>query len=160
MKKELEEKTSKLEIELQEKAKLAEEYSNRLKYLQADFDNYRKKFDKEKDDIRRLANEDLIKEFLPIIDEFEIALNEIENGRDKIGLGLLYKKLLKTLENHGLKHIDALGKKFDPNFHEILLKEMSDKEDGIILEELQKGYLLKSKVIRPSKVKIAENIKN
>jgi len=128
--------------------------------LQADFDNYRKKFDKEKDDIRRLANEDLIKEFLPIIDEFEIALNEIENGRDKIGLGLLYKKLLKTLENHGLKHIDALGKKFDPNFHEILLKEMSDKEDGIILEELQKGYLLKSKVIRPSKVKIAENIKN
>ena len=131
-----------------------------MKYLQADFDNYRKKFDKEKDDIRRLANEDLIKEFLPIIDEFEIALNEIENGRDKIGLGLLYKKLLKTLENHGLKHIDALGKKFDPNFHEILLKEMSDKEDGIILEELQKGYLLKSKVIRPSKVKIAENIKN
>lgn len=128
--------------------------------MQADFDNYRKKFDKEKDDIRRLANEDLIKEFLPIIDEFEIALNEIENGRDKIGLGLLYKKLLKTLENHGLKHIDALGKKFDPNFHEILLKEMSDKEDGIILEELQKGYLLKSKVIRPSKVKIAENIKN
>ncbi len=131
-----------------------------MKYLQADFDNYRKKFDKEKDDIRRLANEDLIKEFLPVIDEFEMALNEIEDEKDKMGLGLLYKKFLKTLENYGLKHIDALGKKFDPNFHEILLKEMSDKEDGIILEELQKGYTLKSKVIRPSKVKIAENIKN
>ena len=139
---------------LEEKAQLAEERLNQLKYLQADFDNYRKSFDKEKDNIIKLANENLMKDFLPLIDDFEKAL---QSSHDKHGLSLLYKKFLKVLESHGLKQIDALGEKFDPFYHEALLKEKSDKEEGIVLEEIQKGFMLKTKVIRHSKVKVSEN---
>lgn len=159
-KKELVEKIAKLEKELVEHKKLAEEHLNRLKYLQADFDNYRKNFEKEKEHIIALANEGLIKEFLAIIDDFEIALKAIENEKNRQGIELIHKNFSKILEKHGLKKIDAVGKKFDPFLHEVLLKEKSGKEEGTILEELQKGYLLKSKVIRPTKVKIAENEKN
>lgn len=147
----------KFQKELKEQTKLAEERLNRLKYLQADFDNYRKKFDKEKEEIIRLANENLIKELIIILDDFEQALKLIENEKNKEGLELLHKKFFKILEDNGLKQIEALGKKFDPNFHEVLMKEISGAEEGIILEEIQRGFMLQSKVIRPSKVKIAEN---
>src|SRR3989338_3047585 len=119
------------ETELIENSKLAEERLNQLKYLQADFDNYRKNFEKEKESIIRLANEGLVKDFLPLLDDFEKAM-QVE--KDKQGLTLLYKKLLKILEAYGLKPIDSLGKKFDPFYNEVLLKEKSDKEEGTILE--------------------------
>jgi len=156
-KKELAEKIERVQKELEEKTKLAEERLNQLKYLQADFDNYRKFFEKEKEKIIELANENLIKEFLVINDDFEKALRSIENEKNKKGLELLHKNFLKILENHGVKKIDALGKIFNPYYHEALLREKSDKEDGIILEEIQPGYMLKSKIIRHSKVKVADN---
>lgn len=156
-KKELQEKVERLQKELEEKTKLAEERLNQLKYLQADFDNYRKNFEKEKEKIIDLANESLIKELLVIIDDFERALQLVENEKNKEGLIMIHKNFFKILENHGLKKINALGKKFDPYYHEVLLKEKSDKEDGAILEEIQPGYMLKSKVIRHSKVKVADN---
>src|SRR3989338_9019463 len=109
-----------LQKELDEKTMLAEERLNQLKYLQADFDNYRKNFDKEKETIIKLANENLVKDFLPLMDDFEKAL---ESSPDKQGLSLLYKKFLKVLEAHGLRPIDSIGKKFDPFYHEALLKE-------------------------------------
>ncbi|MBI2676241.1 MAG: nucleotide exchange factor GrpE [Candidatus Aenigmarchaeota archaeon] len=146
-----------LQKELEEKAKIAEDRLNQIKYLQADFDNYRKNFEKEKENIIRLANESLIKDLLVIIDEFEIALGRLENERDKAGLNMVYKKLSGILERNGLKQIEAVGKKFDPHLHEAVNKEISDKGEGFILEEYQKGYMLNSKVIRPSRVKIAEN---
>ena len=133
------------------------EYLNQLKYLQADFENYRKNFEKERGKIIELANENLIKELLIIIDDFERALNSIENEKNKEGLIMLHKNFFKVLETYGLKKIEAMGKKFDPYHHEALLKEKSDKEDGIILEEIQPGYMLKSKIIRHSKVKVADN---
>ncbi len=154
---ELEERTAGLRKELEEQARLAEERLNQLKYLQADFDNYRKNFEKEKENIIRLANEGLIKDLLVILDEFGIALFEMENERDKSGLDMIYKKLSDILERNGLKQIEAVGKKFDPHLHEAVNKEISDKGEGLILEEYQKGYMLKSKVIRPSRVKIAES---
>ena len=83
--------------ELEEKARLAEEYLNHLKYLQADFDNYRKQFDKEKESIIKLANENLIKELIIILDDFEQALKQIENEKNKEGLILLHKKFFKIL---------------------------------------------------------------
>ncbi len=147
-----------LENEIKETKILAEERLNQLKYLQADFDNYRKKFDKEKEDIIKLANENLIKELLVVVDDFERSLIQIQDEEIKNGLLLIYKNLIKILEKHGLKKIESIGKKFDPNYHEVLMKENSDKEDGMILEELTKGFILKSKVIRPSQVKIAEKI--
>jgi len=150
-------KESELRKELEEKTKLAEERLNKLKYLQADFENYKKSFEKEKKDIIKLANEGLVKDLLTIIDELEKALPSIENEKNKDGLNLLYRKLIKTLESHGLKEIEAVGKKFDPYYHEALLRENSDKAEGTILEELQKGYILKGKVIRHTKVKISGN---
>ncbi len=145
-----------LKKELEEKTKLAEDRLNQLRYLQADFDNYRKNFDKEKGCIIRLANESLIKELLVVVDDLERALSLIE--KDKEGLVMLQKNLIKILENHGLKGIESLGKRFDPYFHEVLSKEDSDLEEDIVLEEFQKGFMLNSKVIRPSKVKISEKV--
>ena len=144
-----------LRKELEEQKKLAEDRLNKLKYLHADFDNYRKKFEKEKENIIDLANENIIKEMLTVIDDFERSLNEIKEEKTKKGLELVFKNLLKILEKNGLKRIEALGKQFDPNFHEALVKEKSNKE-GEVLEEFQKGFMLKSKLIRPSRVKIAE----
>lgn len=157
-KKQLQVTIEKLRTELEERTELADERLNQLKYLQADFDNYRKKFEKERQDIIELANENLVKELLMIIDDFERALLLVENEKNKEGLILLHKNFFKILEKHGLKKIDALGKKFDSNFHEVLCKEVSGEENDTILEEMQKGFMLKSKVIRPSKVKIAEKV--
>lgn len=152
------EKINKLEKELSVQKNLTEECLNRLKYLQADFDNYRKNFEKEKEHIINLANEALVKELLVIVDEFEHALKTMKEESDRKGVELIQKNFLKILERYGLKKIECVGKKFDPFLHEVLLKEKSDKDDGIVLEEIQKGYMLKSKVIRPSKVKVSEKI--
>jgi len=156
-KKELQENIDALRKELEERGKLAEDRLNQLKYLQADFDNYRKNFERERENIVRLANEGLIIDLLVVVDDFERALSIMKNGKDKDGVKMVYSNLIKILENQGLRPIETAGKKFDPNFHEVLCKEVCDKDDGFILEELQKGFMLKSKVIRPSKVKIVEN---
>ncbi len=140
---------------LNEKTKLAETYLEQLKYLQADFDNYKKKLMNEREEFVSQANENLIKELLGVLDDFERSLVLIKNEDDLRGVELVYKNFLKILESFGLKKIEAEGKKFDPYYHEILLKEKSDKEEGVILEEFQKGYLLNGKVIRHSKVKVS-----
>ncbi|MGC8817253.1 MAG: nucleotide exchange factor GrpE [Candidatus Hadarchaeum sp.] len=151
----LQEKLIELQREMEEKAKLAEERLNQLKYLQADFENYRKSLDREREQIIELANEGLIKDLLVVLDDFERALGSMKEGKDKEGLRMLYKNFFKILEQRGLRPIEALGKKFDPYYHEAVLREKSDQEEGTVLEELQKGYMLKSKVIRHSKVKVA-----
>ena len=144
--------------ELDEQTRLAEERLNQLKYLRADFDNYRKWQAKEKDGIVALANERLIHDLLVILDEFELALPAIEDEKNKKGMQMLYKKLVKILADYGLEPIECIGKKFDPNFHEALCRERCGEKTYTILEDLGKGYRLKSRVIRPSKVKIAEQI--
>ncbi|RLJ02625.1 MAG: nucleotide exchange factor GrpE [Candidatus Aenigmatarchaeota archaeon] len=154
-KKELELENKELKKELSEKTKLAETYLDQLKYLQADFDNYKKIVLRERENFVKQANENLIKELLTILDEFERSFVLIKNKDDLRGLELIYKNFLKILEKFGLKKIEAVGKKFDPYYHEVLLKEKSDKDEGIILEEFQSGYLLNGKVIRHSKVKIS-----
>jgi molecular chaperone GrpE len=147
-----------LKKELDEQTRLAEERLDQLKYLQADFDNFRKWHAKEKDMITTLANERLIQDLLVILDDFERALPAIEQEKNKEGMRMVYKKLVKILSDYGLEPIECIGKKFDPNIHEALCKEQCGKETGMVLEDLGKGYRLKSKVIRPSKVKIAEQV--
>ncbi|KUO40230.1 MAG: molecular chaperone GrpE [Candidatus Hadarchaeum yellowstonense] len=153
----LQERLVELQREMEEKTRLAEERLNQLKYLQADFENYRKSLDREKEMIIELANENLVKDLLVILDDFERALQGMEEGKSKEGLAMLYRNFLRVLEKHGLKPIEAVGKKFDPYYHEAVLREKSEQEEGTILEELQRGYMFKSKVIRHSKVKVAEN---
>ncbi len=158
--KKLESSIDSLKKQLEDAKTLAEERLSKLKYLQADFDNYRKQFEKEKEQIIKLANESLIKELLVILDDFESSIKLSENEENKEGIKLLHKKFFNILEKHGLKKIESLGKKLDPNFHEVLYKELSEHDDDNILEEIQKGYILSSKVIRASKVKISGRIKN
>lgn len=145
-----------LKKELEEKTREAEERLEQSKYLQADFDNFRKWHAKEKDVITTLANERLIHDLLVILDDFERALPALEQEKNKEGMQMVYKKLIKILSAYGLEPIECVGKKFDPNSHEALCKEQCGEETGTILEDLGKGYRLKSRVIRPSKVKIAE----
>jgi len=147
-----------LKKELGEQTRLAEERLNQLMYLQADFDNFRKWCALEKEKITALANERLIHDLLVILDDFERALPALEQEKNTEGMQMVYKKLIKILSDYGLEPIECLGKKFDPHYHEALCREQCGKETGTVLEDLGKGYRLKSKVIRPSKVKIAEQL--
>jgi len=141
----------------EEKKDEKKELIDTLQRLQAEFENYKKRVDKENCELIRCANEDLIIKILPIIDNFELALKSCRAKDDFYkGMELIYSQLMDTLHSQGLKHIECIGKKFDPYYHEALLVEESDKEENIIIEELQKGYLLNDKVIRHSKVKIAK----
>lgn len=147
--------TKSLQEALTEQKRSTDELLSRLKYLQADFDNYRKKFDREKDMIIALAEERLVVDLLTTIDDLERMLQISKDTVQREGIILLYKNFMKVLENHGLKRIESAGKKFDPHYHEAYCMEVCDCENDIILEEFQPGYMLKTKVIRPAKVKVA-----
>lgn len=136
----LTEEIERLKKDLDEKTDLAEERLNRLKYLQADFDNYRKWSEKEKGAIIALANEDLIKDLLVILDDFERALPSLEKEKNKEGVLMIQKKLLKILAGYGLHPIDCVGKKFDPNFHDVLCREQCTREPDTVVNEIGKGY--------------------
>lgn len=136
--------------EQKKEASKEEELTNSLQRLQAEFENFQKRTEKEKLQIKQTANEDLISNLLPIIDNFELSL---KHNKD-IGVKLIYDELMKTLQDQGLKKIET-NIPFDPKFHEALLQE-NGKEDNKILEELQKGYTLKGKLLRASKVKISK----
>ena len=151
------EEIARLQTELDEARRLADERLTRLQYLQADFDNYRKSLEREREQVIQLAGESLVRDLLPVLDDLERALPSLDQEKNRDGFQLLSRKLHKILENHGLRSIESHGKRFDPNFHEAIARGESAEEDGTILEEYQKGYLLRSKVIRPSKVKIAEH---
>jgi len=125
--------------------------------IRADFENYRKQLEKEKEDFMRWANKDVLLDLLDVADNFERAIPELrkKDPQGAQGMELIYQQLMRSLEKHGLSKIDALGKKFDTCFHEAFLQEETDGPEGIVLEELQKGYALNDKVLRHSKVKVS-----
>jgi molecular chaperone GrpE len=151
---------SDLKKELEEKNKQIEEYQTRIKYLQADFENYEKRVAREKEELSRTAREPLILKLLDIYENLERAVNNGHRCRKKDlleGVKLTYKQLKELLREEGVTEIKAVGEKFDPFLHEAVMKESRDDcEDGVILEEYQRGYMLKDRVIRYSKVKVAE----
>ena len=140
---------------LEDEKKKSKVYLNQYKYLKADFENYRKMMEKDKLNVVQYANQKLILELLTVIDDIENAINKTKNN-EQIGLKIILDNLTKILESNGLKLIECIGKKFDPYCHEVLIKEKSNEEDEIIIEEIQKGYMFNNKVIRHSKVKISE----
>jgi molecular chaperone GrpE len=148
-----------LKRELENQTRIAEDRLNRLKYLQADFDNFRKWSEKEKLSIITMANENLIKDLLVILDDFDQALPSLRLEQNREGMLMVQKKMVKILKEYGLNPIECVGKKFDPNFHEVICREQCNELQNTILEDIGRGYQLKSKVIRPSKVKIAEQIR-
>ena len=143
---------------MKKKDQKTEELTNLLKKIQADFENYKKRTEKEKQDFASYGSAALIEKILPILDAFELALKNTSKSQEFVkGVELIYSQLWETLEKEGLTKINALNQKFDPYLHEALMQESSDKEDGTILEELQKGYKFKDAVLRHTKVKISKN---
>ncbi|MGC9310605.1 MAG: nucleotide exchange factor GrpE [Candidatus Aenigmatarchaeota archaeon] len=151
----LEDKINTLEGELKNSKALADERLKRLKYLQAEFDNYKKWSDKERAAFAKSAAQKLIKDLLPFLDEFEKAATLVKDEGAKKGIELAGKNLMKTLKSHGLERIEALGKPFDPYLHEAVLKKPSDKEEDEIIEVIQRGWKLNGEVIRHSKVVVS-----
>jgi molecular chaperone GrpE len=146
---------------LEDKAKKSDEYYDRILRLQADFDNYKKRQDKEKIEFVKYANEEIMAEILNIIDDFERA---VEAGKTKHdfdvlykGIEMIHKDFKEFLKQKGLKEIEAEGKPFNPHEHEAMMQEETDKHpEDYVVEEFQKGYTFNGRVIRPSKVKVAK----
>lgn len=143
----------------EEKAVDPEEEALNERYLRlmADFQNFKRRTEKEKGDIYAFANEKIIGELLNVIDNFERALaaGDAEDNFYK-GMEMILKQLLGVIEKAGASEIKALGEDFDPNFHNaIMMEDSSEYESGKVTEVLQKGYVLNNRVIRPSMVKVA-----
>lgn len=127
-----------------------------LQRLQAEFENYKKRTEKEKSEFVKFSNSNLISKLLPILDNFELALKNKHKKDDFIqGTEMIYNEFIQILKEIGLEKIQAQNQKFDPYLHEALLQEKSNK-DNIVLEELQTGYKLNDKVLRHTKVKISK----
>jgi molecular chaperone GrpE len=154
-------RTSKTQTELKKLNKEIADLKDQLLRKVAEFDNYRKRTEREFYDRMLNANERLITELLPIMDDFERSLahaSEAPNPQALIeGFELIYKKLSTIFEKEGLKTIEATGKEFDPDQHDALMQmDSEDHESGTIIEEHLKGYKLNDKVIRHSQVLVAK----
>ena len=154
-------KLKELMAELEKEKAKSEDYLRRLQYLQADFENYRKRVEKEMSDNRQFGNQRLLSDLILVNDELELALREAEESRESPtiveGVGMVYKRLQSIMSKEGVEKIHSLGSKFNPDLHDAALRVVSDKEEGTIVEEIRQGYTLKGKVLRPSIVKVAEN---
>jgi molecular chaperone GrpE len=140
-----------------------EEAIVRLQRVQADFINYKRRSEQEREGQARFATMVLVKELLPILDNFDRALatmpEEVKSLPWTEGLLLVDRQLRATLEKQGLKPIEAVGTRFDPTLHEAIIQEESaDHADDEVIAELQRGYMLHDKVVRPTLVKVAKNV--
>jgi molecular chaperone GrpE len=152
--------TEKLKRELENEKKRAEDYLTRLKYVQADFENLKKRTDKQLAEVKDYCTEPLIIELLEVADELEMAVKVGRNSKSAEnvtqGVEMTLKKLKKIFENERVSPIECIGKPFDPSKHNAVAKiERNDVEECTVIEEVRKGYVMKEKVIRPSIVKVA-----
>lgn len=148
---------------LEENLKKIKELEEEVLKAKADNINYRKRKDEEVSKMLEYANEDIVKDILPSVDNFERAINlDDENLDDELskflaGFKMIYCHLVEVLEKYDVKSIDDKGKAFDPKFHQAVLTEkVEGMEPGMVVEVMQKGYMLKDKVIRPAMVKVSE----
>ena len=139
-----------------------EELQDKYLRLAAEYDNYRKRTLREKTELIQTAGESLLKDILPLVDDFDRGIEVASNAEDmdsvRTGIGLIYSKLKEFLTNNGIKEIDAMNEPFDTDWHEavINIKAPSDDMKGLILDVIQKGYTLNNKVIRYPKVVVGE----
>ena len=150
-----------LKKKLEEKEKEAKENYDRLLRTAADFENYKKRAAREKEDWTKFANEDLIRAILPFIDNLERAVNHAQKIADTgvlvEGVRLTLQQLLQTLNKFGLSSFESVGKPFDPAMHEAMLVVETDKhEPNQVVEEFQKGYLLNDRLLRPATVSVSK----
>lgn len=145
---------------LKEARAQAEELQQRLLRAQADFDNFRRRTVKEKEELAQYASSKLVTELLPVLDNFERALAAAQTGSEEQsfvkGVNMIFRQFMQVLEQEGVKAMNAVGEPFNPEFHQAIMQvESEEHEEGIVVEEVQKGYMLKDRVLRPAMVKVS-----
>jgi molecular chaperone GrpE len=151
-----------LENQLAEKTQEAQENYERLLRYAAEMENFKKRQERERADLLQFANENLLKDLLPVLDNLERALEHgrQSEGADSMveGLELVYQDFLKVLGKFGVTPIDSIGQQFDPAYHHAVSEEEApESADQTVIKELQKGYLLHSRLLRPAMVVVARN---
>ena len=146
--------------ELEKLQAAVQEKEERALRLQADFENFRRRTAKEKEELSAVVTQGILKDMLPLLDNFERAMaaeaKDIESFKQ--GVEMIFKQFGEILVKNGLEHIEVEGAKFDPNYHQAVMRvENPDLEDETIAQELQKGYMVKGRVIRPSMVQVVAN---
>jgi len=150
-------------LKLKEEAAKAGEYWDRILRLQADFENTRKRLEKEKQEFLKFANEGVIVELLNVLDDLERAVELAQAKHQDLpaflkGVEIILAHLYEMLKGYGVRPIEAVGKPFDPNYHEALMQaEDNSIPENTVIEELQKGYLLNDRVLRTAKVKVSKH---
>jgi molecular chaperone GrpE len=150
-----------LKSRLEQIEKEKQDLYDRVLRTTADFDNFRKRVSREKDELIRYGNEKLARELLPVIDNFERALGQAENSADnkalREGIEMILKQFIAVLEKFGVKYFTSVGQPFDPNKHEAMVhQESGEHEENAVISEFQKGYYLHEKLLRPSLVAVAK----
>ncbi|UQZ86968.1 heat shock protein GrpE [Paenibacillus konkukensis] len=146
--------------ELDKLRQQADEHYQRFLRTQADFDNFRRRTRQEKEEFAKYASLKLIEQLLPVVDNFERALvaGKDNNDYDALlkGVDMIFRQFEQVLAGEGLQAMEAVGQPFNPEFHQAIMQVDSDEhEEGIVVEEVQKGYMLKDKVLRPAMVKVS-----
>jgi molecular chaperone GrpE len=141
--------------------KQRDDYYDRLLRKQAEFDNYRKRTERERIQLSEAAAADLVTDLLPVVDDMERALKADAGGEAteaiRRGVELIHKQLLETLRKRGVKPIESLGADFDPHFHQAVAHEPADgRREGEVVEEFSRGYMLGDRLLRPAMVKVAQ----
>jgi len=150
---------SQLAEALEDEKERSADLLRRLQYLQADFENYRKRVEKEMGDAKRFSNERLLSDLLTVKDELDLAFAKARETKQSPvlleGVGMVQKRLQNILSKEGIERVPGAGSAFNPDYHEAALRVVSDEEEGTVLEEVRAGYMLKGRVLRPSIVKVA-----
>ena len=149
-----------LQAELEKLTAEVKEKSDKALRLQADFEHFRRRTSKEKDELAAVVTQGVMKDMLPLLDNFERAMAAETTDMETFqkGVEMIFTQFQEVLKKNGLEHIETEGKKFDPNFHQAVMRVQNDElEDDDIAQELQKGYMVKGRVIRPSMVQVVAN---
>lgn len=140
------------------------DYKAKYFYIAAEMDNYRKRMEREKENLLKYGNERVLNDLLQVVDNFERTVDMLKGDQDAkvknivTGLNMVTKQFLDTLTKHGLTPVDSIGKDFDPNFHEAMAQEYAEgKKPNEIIKEFQKGYTLNGRLIRAAKVVVASD---
>ncbi len=149
--------------ELKERAAKADEHWDRLLRTTADFENFKKRAAREKQEAIKFANETLLRKLIPVLDNFDMALSAAENGEAQsvkslqTGVNMIYQQLKNVLTEAGLEEVDATGQQFDPNLHEaVAQRESPDVPEGQVIQQMRKGYKLRERLLRPASVAVAK----
>ncbi len=153
-----------VDLEAEKAQRENEDYKKKFLYLAAEFENTKKRFEREKSDLLNYGSEKLLKSMVDIVDNLERTLQAISNDEDVkvknilVGIEMVHKLFVESLKRFGLEQINAIGEEFDPRFHEAMSQEEAEgKKDMEIIKEFEKGYLLNGRLLRASKVVVVKN---